>query len=351
MDKVVHLPFYKDNPYNGILADGLEDSGFEIVGLEGIKKSSLRLISHVGPARILHFHWIRMFSSSRSRIWTVVRSFLFLLVLAHFRILGKKLVITLHNMVPHEYGKRRVDIWCRRVILKMFHRVIVHSRAACRHTCDTFGIDTKTVFIPHPNYSTWYENTVTRAQARDYFGLDQDAVVLLFFGRIRPYKQLEAVSRIFSGRNMGNIVLIIAGKELNKGKGSDPHSPDRDNVIYHDHYIPDDLVQYYFRCADATIHPTCAYSALTSGSAALSITMHTPLITTDHVPFRDFIEDELGVYCDFKSPENLEQAVRQILTWDTEKFHDRCDEYLDETSQSCVASRHVELYRSLFEKP
>jgi glycosyltransferase involved in cell wall biosynthesis len=349
VEKVVHLPFYKENPYNMLLANGLADEGFEVVGLENVGKSSRQLISRVGPARILHFHWIRMFSASRSRIVSVMRSLIFILVLAWFRAVGKKLVITLHNLVPHEYGRRRVDIWCRRQILKMFHRIVVHSQSALRQACETYGIDKKVIYIPHPNYSTWYENRVTRAQAREYFGLPRDAVVFLFFGRIRPYKQMAAISGIFSGHGMDNTVLIIAGRELKREKNSDPLFRGMENVIYHDHYIPDDLVQYYFGCADAVIHPTCAFSALTSGSAALSISMYTPLIAADHVPFRDLVEDGLGIYCDFSSPDSLKRAVREVLSWDMDEFRDRCDKYMTRTNVSRVASRHAGLYHSLLE--
>lgn len=48
--------------------------------------------------------------------------------------------------------------------------------------------------------------------ARNYFGLNEDEKVLLFFGFIRPYKGLDLLIEGLAKTKSKNVKLIIAGE-------------------------------------------------------------------------------------------------------------------------------------------
>ena len=77
----------------------------------------------------------------------------------------------------------------------------------------------------------------SRAECRARFGVPTDASVLLFFGRIRPYKGVETLLEAF-GEVTGNSFLIIAGLPENASYGHRIEQmvrahPHRERIRYH----------------------------------------------------------------------------------------------------------------------
>ena len=118
-------------------------------------------------------------------------------------------------------------------------------------------------------------------------------------------------------------------------------------IILHDRFIPDEDVQYYFRCANCLVLPTSSPSALTSGAAALSMTLQTPIIARNYTPFQEFFESGLGVPSDFSSTSDLLAAFRKVLSWDRAEFEERCRKYNHDTSMERVGEMHAQLYRRI----
>ena len=57
----------------------------------------------------------------------------------------------------------------------------------------------RTFVVEHPLYSGVYPDYVSRAAARRMLGVDDDEVVLLGFGAIRPYKGFDRLVRAVPG--------------------------------------------------------------------------------------------------------------------------------------------------------
>ena len=354
--KIFHYPCSAWNPYNRILKDGIENQGLDVVLIEGRKVSTSRGEKPPGlkerlkqlftQAGILHFHWIGSMTVGKGAGGTLVKTFFFILMLLILRLRRIKLVITLHNLLPHDKGHERVQKMSRKTVLKFFDAVVLHSADALEQADGIFGIRKKSVVIPHPNYIGYYPDKVTREEARRYFGLDMNRNVILFFGLLRPYKQIDTLLSMLAEPSLKeDLVLIVAG--MNKlGKDLLKDIPEK-NIILHDRFIPDEDVQYYFRCADCLVLPTSSPSALTSGAAALSITFHSPIVARDYTPFHEFFEKGLGARSDFGSTQDLTAAVHEVLSWDRGEFEERCRNYNRETSMDRVGEMHAQLYRQI----
>ena len=85
-------------------------------------------------------------------------------------------IITAHDILPRRSAKKRC-LWRR--LYRRFDRLVVHSEHGRRRLIRDVGVDPRTItVIPHPTFpgSPRYED---------------DGRTILFFGTIRPYKQLE----------------------------------------------------------------------------------------------------------------------------------------------------------------
>jgi glycosyltransferase involved in cell wall biosynthesis len=353
MVRVCHLPLAKENPYQRLVTEGLEEHGFNVVfSARKDVKPAIKLLPP-GEASIYNFHWIGFLATGRNGVSTIFRTLLFVSILAVYRLSGRKLVITLHNLVPHDKRAFRLQVLARKMTLKLFDAVVVHSRPALAQAERHLGPHKGYTLIPNPNYTSSYPNAVTRAQAREHFALDEKTEVFLMFGYIRPYKQVEEVLRFFERGELGKgrpgeRVLIVAGKDRRRQKGG--RTPDLfKRVIFHGTYVPEDMVQYYFKCADFFLLPSQSLSCLTSGSAVLAVGFKVPIIASDGVPYMEFVESRLGVTCDFKSPGSLLEAVDEVRSWDRREYLSRRAEYLRRTDPARVVALHARMYRKLLE--
>lgn len=354
--KIFHYPCSVWNPYNKIIKDGIEMEGLDVVLIEGKKAAASkgeeqpglgeRLKQLATQAGVMHFHWIGSMTVGKGSGETVFKTFFFVVLLLAFRLRGIKLVITLHNLLPHDKDHERVLKLSRRIVLKFFDAIVLHSSSALKQADEMFSIGEKSVVIPHPNYIGYYPDSVTRKEAREHFGLDLKQNVILFFGMLRPYKQINTLlSMLMNPTYEKNFVLIVGG--MNKmGNDLFKDVPDQ-NIIVHDRFIPDEEVQFYFRCADCLVLPTSSPSALTSGAAALSVTFQTPIIARNYTPFQEFFENGLGVPSDFGSTADLNAAVQKVLSWNRLEFEDRCRKYNHETSMERVGEMNTRLYRRI----
>ena len=131
------------------------------------------------------------------------------LLLMYYRVLGKRLVFTVHNV---NAGKRDGnDGFLNRLTLRIQYRLVdhlfVHTERMKRELMLDFGVSPEKVsVIPFGINSTVPDTALTRAEARQRLGLDASHKTILFFGNIAPYKGLAV-----SGRGHGASRANIAG--------------------------------------------------------------------------------------------------------------------------------------------
>jgi glycosyltransferase involved in cell wall biosynthesis len=122
----------------------------------------------------------------------------------HLLPLGQHAVITAHDILPRRTADKR-DLWRR--LYSRCARVIVHSDDGRRRLVEELGVDpTRIAVIPHPVFPG-------RVRYED------DGATLLFFGLIRPYKQLDHALELASRLQARLIVLGDPTFELGERLG------------------------------------------------------------------------------------------------------------------------------------
>jgi len=207
-------------------------------------------------SKIFHIQWLNKFAIIDSTLLNI-----------YYRILGKKLIFTAHNI---NAGKRdENDTLMNRLSLKIMYNfvdhIIVHTNKMKHQLISEFKIEeNKISVIPHGILNISPKTKLEKMQAREKLNIKSKEKILLFFGIIAPYKGLEFLISAFKilRDKYSDMKLIIAGKVEN-------NHPDYWNyierlineyslaeyIIRKTEFIPDNEVEIYFKSSDILILP------------------------------------------------------------------------------------------------
>lgn len=128
------------------------------------------------------------------------------------RTFGLRTIHTVHNVLPHERAPG--DEARHKVVYRRSEALIVHSHQTARTLATAFpGTGSKIVTSRHGLYTIYPRVPGTRPRVRQHLQLDDDTTAILFFGGVRPYKNLDRTLEALGDRRCEGIVLIVAGWE------------------------------------------------------------------------------------------------------------------------------------------
>jgi glycosyltransferase involved in cell wall biosynthesis len=134
-----------------------------------------------------------------------------MLVLA--RILGYRIIWTVHEVVPHESPSPRRDVVAARMLARASHVVLAHDKATATRATGVLRRRIKTTdVIPHGSYVGAYPPGRPRAVVRKEWELPDSSFVFLAFGNLRSYKRLDLVLDAFARLPDPDVSLVIAGE-------------------------------------------------------------------------------------------------------------------------------------------
>lgn len=302
--------------------------------------------------RVLHLHWHTFYLDAKYGI--PGRKFISLVntlaSLTAIRLLGYKLVWTVHNVLPHE-PQTSNDAFITRYTAKLASALIAHST----HTIDQLqeiGADTKkAVIIPHGNYDGMYPVSLSRAEARRRLGIAPKDTAVLFFGNLRPHKGVEELLDAFVRLNMPNAKLIIAGacRDAELGKHIAGFVKTQPTILYREGNVADEDVAMYFDAADVACMPFKAVT--TSGSIILAATFGKPLVTPRLGAIKD-MPKEVGVLYNPDEPDALLHALQKVLQNGAARgsMARAARAYAATLSWKSIAAKTYDVYRRSFGK-
>ncbi len=295
---------------------------------------------------------------------------LFPLLMVGLKFLGKRLVITLHDIVPksnlttdflRNYTSPRFSRFKRwalikytRMVCSMADKVIVHSEIAQETLTQDYGVPRRKIqIIPH--------------------GIDQDPFpmaktdvktncndpVVSYFGLVRRGKGLEDLVKAWQTvlKKVRAQLLIIGGKH--------PHLNDScyeslvglvrdlglEAAIRFCGYVPNEALPTYFTASDVFVFPYKEWGDVIASSGALSVVAPylKPIIATDVPAFADLKKIGAAIIVERGDIDGLASAIVKVLTDGRTKdsLLDRLGEWLSESSWSNVAKKTATLYTEL----
>lgn len=347
MLKILAWPAFKNinaNPYNWLLYTHVARFGVDVR-----ECSPLRLL--IGRYSILHVHWPDAYLNipDKREAWLKTSAVLNLLKWARLR--GTKIVWTIHNIKPHEGFHPDLERSFMENFINQIDGYISLSKAGLIIAQEKFpALKRKIGFdIPHGHYRGFYPNDIPGDKAREYLGLSKEEKVMLFFGQIRPYKNVTHLIKVFRQLDDKRTKLIIAGKVIFQGlKEEIFREVNGDNrVILKLDFIPDDHLQIYLKAADLVVFPY--REILNSGSALLALSFDKPIIVPEMGALGE-LRDMVGASWVYTYKGELRvEILKDALTWAI-----NCDreskapiDFLDWTN---IARETIELYTAITNK-
>lgn len=264
------------NPVLSIVHDGLErDFGWRIDPFSYWR-------AFVQRYKIVHYSFPSDVFRHRSPAITLVRVVLSLYALYFAKLLGRRVVWTVHNLREHEghhprlettYMARYIDLVDRTV-----HLSEVGRDAAIARYPKLAG--KPAVVIPHPRYAEPACGGVTREAALAVLGLPENCRLILTFGAVRRYKNLMKLVRAFHDLPDDDVRLIIAGYPR------DTQLADAIGKIVADsrikltfRAIDDRETDLLFMAASLVVAPYT--NILNSGTAIMALSHNRPILVPD----------------------------------------------------------------------
>lgn len=237
--------------------------------------------------------------------------------LNYCRFLGSALVMTVHDIAPHDRGETRTSEFRR--AFEMMDALICHSEAAKQQIVAEFSVPADRVWtIPHGPLFFESAQTGGRAAARSRCGVEGDEPIVLCQGMIRPYKGIEFLIdgwNELKGRGSRG-KLVIAGKGESRLLDKIRQKVDALRLAASVHlcfeFAPTEVMMSYYLAADIVVYPY--KSITTSGALMTGIAQRKPIAATSLAPFREILEDgKNALLCEYGDVEGLAAALQRLI--------------------------------------
>lgn len=321
---VLMLPDYSNsNPYQCELRSGLESNGVSVTITDSIGLFAVlsAVVAQERRPDIVHLHWLDPFTINESRLLTVISGLRLALELVILRIWGITIVWTVHNLVEHRQRAPRLERGIKHIVVRLCHGSIVHCSAARKAAIQEYRlprrVEHKFHVVPHGHYIDVYPNGGSSgfrlATDQSETPFDESNVVFLYFGLIRPYKNVSGLIKAFKSLENEQARLLIVGNPSHAALEADIRDRCADDDRIHTvlEYIPNDEIQDYMNAADVVVLPF--EKVLTSGSALLAMSFGRAVIAPEIGCVGDVLDSDGGFTYDPDRVRGLFTAMERSL--------------------------------------
>ncbi len=339
------------------------------INLRGSKREA-GLTRKMARVLIYYARLLRYAAAAEAKIFHILwnNKFEFIdrtLVVLYYKLLGKKVVLTAHNV---NAGKRDLnDSLLNRSTLRLQYlladHIFVHTEKMKNELLQDFDVkERKVSVIPFGINNAVPHTDLSPREAKQRLGIKGDERTILFFGAIRPYKGLEYLVSAFQQlvATHPEYRLVIAGEPR---KESEQYSYEiqrtinghasRGQVMQKFHYIPDEETELYFKAADVLALPYT--HVFQSGVLFLGYSFGLPVVGAEVGSIREeIIEGRTGFLCRSCDSADLAKAIEKYFESDLFKNleirrQDICDCANAKHSWDIVGEKTRDVYEDLLE--
>ena len=191
-----------------------------------------------------------------------------------------KIITIVDNMIPHE--RHFYDTLLTKYFTKPVDAYIAMSKSVY-DDIERFEPRKIKKLTPHPLYDNYGEK-LSKEDALQRLGLEDDCIYFLFFGFIRSYKGLDLLIEAFADARLRKfpVKLIVAGEFYENEKpyldAIEKFNLSND-IILRTNFIPNEQVKEYFCAADLIVQPY--KSATQSGVTQIGYHFEKPMLVTN----------------------------------------------------------------------
>jgi beta-1,4-mannosyltransferase len=327
---VFMLPtFHSFNKYCSALIQSVRREGVNVQFISEWTSTLpiFRMLRTAGLPHVIHLHWIETYTIKKTWCRSFIASTIFICELALLKILGVRIVWTIHDTLNVDGQYPGLDIKLRRLTAKLATAVIVHTKLAREEVTVVYQLserdEQKIHVVPHGHYIEAYPNSVSRHDARESLGLEGDLFVFGFVGYLRPYKGVLDLIQAFRRLGGENIRLVIAGMPFDVAFAHDIQEATRgdDRIQLYLKFIEDEKLQIFLNAVDVVVLPY--RSSLTSGSLLLAMSFGKAVVVADHASIREILSADGALTYSHSDLQGLARCLSEIQRRDVASMGER----------------------------
>jgi D-inositol-3-phosphate glycosyltransferase len=305
--------------------------GVKFFNLRGSQRTDAPFISKISRIVLYYAKLIGYAATAKPRIFHILWNnklefFDRTLLMLYYRLLGKKIVLTAHNVnaARRDSNDTSLNRITLRIQYRLAHHIFVHTDKMKGELVDDFGMQAARVtVIPFGINNSVRNSDLTPSEAKQRLGIGQSEATILFFGRITPYKGLEYLIEAFRRvqSRSKRYRLIVAGRPDNcdaywTALREALHADNQNGeVVLRAGYIPDDETEIYFKAADVLVLPY--RDIYQSGVLFLGHSFGLPVIAADVGSLKDDIVDGMtGFVFRPEDADDLAKALERYFASD-----------------------------------
>jgi glycosyltransferase involved in cell wall biosynthesis len=275
--------------------------------------------------------------------------------------LRKPLVTTLHTVLPEPHPSQREAV---RNIGQHSSVVVAMAEVARQLLVERYGLEADKVrVIPHGVPAVEPRG---RRRMKERLGL-RGRTIISTFGLVDPRKGLEYMIRAMEAviQRHPDALYLVVGKthpvlvrqageayrnelsQLVEDRGLEEH------VEFVDQYLSQRQVVDYLLATDVYVTPYLDPNQITSGTLAYALGAGKAIVSTPYLHAKETLADGRGILVDFRSQEQLAEAVLRIL--DDPDYKKQLElnayEYGHKMAWPHVGERMLRLFRSVAKLP
>ncbi len=273
--------------------------------------------------------------------WSYPLAFLYMVILGICKLRGKKIILTVHNVLPHE--KNPIKILLNKSVFFLGDKYIVHTESNKKELQGL--IKNRPIHVVKHGLIENPLRGITKQEARALLKIAPEEKILLCFGHIRDYKGLDIALRSLALIKNESVKLLIAGKcweEWGKYDQLIKHLNLSERVLLKIGFIATDEIEPIFKASDIILLPYKHFNSQ-SGVGALILPFHIPLIVSDTGGLTDYVLDEA---CITKPGDHKDLAQKTIRILQDKKLYkkliDDCYLVQKDLSWKTIAKQTIE---------
>lgn len=298
-ETVAFYPYSGTETYISKMRSFIE-SRYDVIDYTHLKKGYYRL----AEIRTIYLNWIEDLLDECDRK-----------ILYMARFLRIKVIWVFHNKIPHDTDDEKKIISNIQYLIRICSKIIIHSSNSLQYLkeYDPQLNSKKVFFIPHPDFVGDYCYFTTNDKQ---LMKDNDDFVFAFYGKIRPYKNIECIIKAFKRLNTDEKCrLLIAGQpspisyceELQDLIGNDAR------ICLEARRINTLEMGRYLEYADVLVLPYNLKSSMNSGVMIMAFSYGKTVITSDYCMAQDFPEDLIYKYHYTDEENHIKMLTQKML--------------------------------------
>ena len=227
----------------------------EIVDMPGRLKDFIKV-------DVVWLNWYENFSG-RNRAYYLYHAVRRLLKLLIFKCCGTKIIYTVHNRQPHETQYSALNRLFYKCVFSLVDNIVILSDLT-RDVIKEIGgkkFSGKIIKIPHPTY------LCPKKKYQD----NPEGFTVLFFGLLRPYKNIEMLLSVAASHPEINFVIAGAALDLNYADSLKKAASGLNNVHLILRRLTDEEINKLMDEASVLALPYDLKSSLNSGAAMFAL--------------------------------------------------------------------------------